>query len=84
MGNKSPTPAVPSKFLATYLPGEAAEELSQAARNYYALLCVGTRREATQGREYEAALTNIREGLACSQLAPVQQALIKLLLNSQE
>lgn len=67
-----------------YLPGAVTEELSQAARDHYAYYALELAEQQLSKRQYESALANIREGLTCSQSAPVQRALISLLLSTRE
>lgn len=62
-----------------YLPEAVTEEFSNAARNHYAFYALDLAMQQLQTKQYESALANIREGLACSRSGPVQRAVIALL-----
>jgi glycosyltransferase involved in cell wall biosynthesis len=68
----------------TYLPKALSERLSQSARNYYALYALQLAEKQLAAGDYTSALTNIHEGLICSQWGVTVRALMSLLSKVRE
>jgi glycosyltransferase involved in cell wall biosynthesis len=67
-----------------YLPRPVADELTNKARDYYAMSALGIAKRQLLAGDYQAAFTNIREGLKGSQSERVKQALVAILIQAED
>lgn len=63
------------------LPAERAEELSKAALENYAAYALDVAKQQLRHRDYEAAISNVREALLCSHSEAIQRSLVRLILD---
>jgi predicted O-linked N-acetylglucosamine transferase (SPINDLY family)/glycosyltransferase involved in cell wall biosynthesis/ubiquinone/menaquinone biosynthesis C-methylase UbiE len=66
----------------SYLPKNMAEELSNKARQHYALEAVKKAALMLQGNDASGAIAQMREGLKCSQSPPVINLLVSVLVGA--
>jgi glycosyltransferase involved in cell wall biosynthesis len=63
----------------SYLPGEKAEELSERAREHYALYALRTARRMLSNNDTTAAIAQITEAFRCSRSMPIVRSALPLL-----
>ncbi|MGD1804967.1 methyltransferase domain-containing protein [Dapis sp. BLCC M126] len=67
----------------TYLPTNMAEELSNKAREHYAIEAIKMAASMLKGGNTNGAIAQIREGLKCSKSPSVINLLVSILINAE-
>lgn len=68
----------------SYLPGDVADQLTAKAKKHYANYALDIAKQFLASGDHEAVIANLQESLKCSQSNGVKQALVSLLLNSED